>query len=148
MQLDQAAAGEEVKAGDVLVIRNEGPKGGPGMRELSIPAALLVGMGLSDSVAMITDGRFSGASRGPCVGHISPEAYVGGAIALVERGDKIEINIPERRLSLLISDEELNKRRSAWKAPKDREVGGFLDIYRDLVSQADQGAVLRKKPLS
>ena len=139
---------KEVKAGDVLVIRNEGPKGGPGMRELSIPAALLVGMGFSDSVAMITDGRFSGASRGPCVGHISPEAYVGGAIALVEQGDRIEINIPERRLSLLISDEELNKRRSAWKAPQDREVGGFLDIYRDLVSQADQGAVLRKMPLS
>ncbi len=103
--LENSLASQPVQPGDVLVIRNEGPRGGPGMRELSIPAAMLTGMGLNDSVAMITDGRFSGATRGPCIGHISPEAFVGGVIALVRDGDQIEIDIPGRRLELLVSDE-------------------------------------------
>ncbi len=131
-----------VKPGDVLVIRNEGPRGGPGMRELSIPAALLSGMGLNDSVAVITDGRFSGATRGPCVGHVCPEAFTGGPIALVRDGDRITIDIPNRKLDLIIPPGELEQRRRQWKRPVPLKLGGFLDIYRGLVSQASLGAVL------
>jgi dihydroxy-acid dehydratase len=132
-----------VQPGDVLVIRNEGPRGGPGMRELSIPAAMLTGMGLNESVAMITDGRFSGATRGPCIGHVSPEAYIGGSIALVRNGDQIEIDIPQRRLNLLISDEELARRRAEWQSPAPVSGSGFLALYSQTVTQAHLGAVLQ-----
>jgi dihydroxy-acid dehydratase len=133
---------KRVKSGDVLVIRYEGPKGGPGMRELSIPTALLIGMGLGDCVAMITDGRYSGASRGPCIGHVCPEAAEGGPIALVQDGDIIDIDIPNRRLDIRLSETELKNRKKIWK-PKDPKIsGGFIDIYSKMVSGADEGAVL------
>jgi dihydroxy-acid dehydratase len=128
-----------VKPGSVLVIRYEGPKGGPGMRELSIPAAMLVGMGLHNSVAMITDGRFSGATRGPCVGHISPEAWKGGPIAALQDGDIIDIDVPARKLAVRLSPEEIKARLKAAKRPR-RSVTGFLRSYRKLVSGADEGA--------
>jgi dihydroxy-acid dehydratase len=131
-----------IKSGDILVIRYEGPRGGPGMRELSIPAAMLTGMGLNDSVAMITDGRFSGATRGPCIGHVAPEAYVGGMIALVREGDRIEIDIPARKLTLLVDDDELERRRSSWIPRQPAIRKGFLDTYSKIVSQADKGAIL------
>jgi dihydroxy-acid dehydratase len=105
--LKNSIAAKSIQPGDMLVIRNEGPRGGPGMRELSIPAAMLTGMGLYETVAMITDGRFSGATRGPCIGHITPEAAIGGPIGLVKDGDQIEIDIPHRRLTLLVSDGDL-----------------------------------------
>ena len=133
---------KRVQPGDVLVIRYEGPKGGPGMRELSIPAALLIGMGLGDSVAMITDGRYSGASRGPCIGHVCPEAAEGGPIALIQDGDIVDIDIQDRRLDICVSESELEERRSKWK-PKPYEARqGFLELYSKLVSGADEGAVL------
>jgi dihydroxy-acid dehydratase len=131
-----------VRPGDVLVIRYEGPKGGPGMREMSIPAALLVGMGLGDSVAMVTDGRYSGATRGPCIGHVSPEAIEGGPIALVEEGDSISIDIPKRRLELEVAAEEIDRRRQNWKPPRRKRYPGFLGLYSRAVSSADQGAVI------
>ena len=131
-----------VQKGDVLVIRNEGPRGGPGMRELSIPAGLLVGMGLGDSVAMITDGRYSGATRGPCIGHVCPEAYVGGPIAAVLDGDMITIDIPQRRLTLHVSDDEIARRMATWVARPPAVSGGFLSIYSKLAGQADRGAIL------
>jgi dihydroxy-acid dehydratase len=130
-----------VRAGDVLVIRNEGPVGGPGMRELSIPAAMLVGMGLGDSVAMVTDGRYSGATRGPCIGHVCPEAAAGGPIAAVRDGDLIEIDISARRLNLRLTDAEIERRVAAYKPPASDLPAGFLDTYRRLVSGADRGAV-------
>lgn len=132
---------KEVRPGSVLVIRYEGPKGGPGMRELSIPAAMLVGMGLHTSVAMITDGRFSGATRGPCVGHIAPEAWDGGPLAYVHDGDRIEINVPEGRLNLLISDEELRERQKSPSARPDHPAPGVLAAYRERVRGAETGAV-------
>lgn len=131
---------KKVEPGSVLVIRYEGPKGGPGMRELSIPAAMLVGMGLHTSVAMITDGRFSGATRGPCVGHISPEAWVGGPLALVQDGDIIEINLNDKKLELHVSAEELEKRKAAVKRP-DQKLKGVLAAYRKGVGGAEKGAV-------
>jgi dihydroxy-acid dehydratase len=134
-----------VRSGDVLVIRYEGPKGGPGMREMSIPAALLVGMGLGDSVAMITDGRYSGATRGPCIGHVSPEAAEGGPISLVQEGDSIYIDIPQRKLELEVSPAELEKRRRAWQNPKPAAAKGFLGMYARQVSSADRGAVILGK---
>ncbi len=132
---------KDVKPRSVLVVRYEGPKGGPGMRELSIPAAILVGMGLHTSVAMVTDGRFSGATRGPCVGHVCPEAWDDGPIAHVQDGDMIEINVPENRLQLLISDDELKKRQRADIKRPDHPTPGMLNAYRKLVSGADSGAV-------
>ena len=132
---------KSVQPGDVLIIRYEGPKGGPGMRELSIPAAMLIGMGLGDSVAMITDGRYSGASRGPCIGHVCPEAAEGGPIALAQDGDIIDINIPNRSLNIRVSDSELEERRGKWKPQPLETQGGFLDVYRNLVSGADEGAI-------
>lgn len=132
----------DVRAGDVLVIRYEGPRGGPGMRELSIPAALLVGMGLGDSVAMVTDGRYSGATRGPCIGHVAPEAALGGPLALVRDGDLIEIDIPGRRLDLLVTDAEMSARRLAWSPPPPKSLKGFLAHYAQHVSSASTGAVL------
>jgi dihydroxy-acid dehydratase len=112
------------------------------MRELSIPAAMLTGMGLNDSVAMITDGRFSGATRGPCIGHVAPESFVRGPIAVVREGDQIEIDIPGRRLNLLVTEEELRHRLSAWEPQFPEIADGFLKLYRQTVSQADQGAIL------
>jgi dihydroxy-acid dehydratase len=134
---------KRVQPGDILVIRYEGPKGGPGMRELSIPAAVLIGMGLGDSVAMVTDGRYSGASRGPCIGHVCPEAAEGGPIALIQDTDIIDIDIPNRRLDIRVSGSELEKRRNGWRPKPPKSRGGFLDLYRRLVSGADEGAVLR-----
>lgn len=130
-----------VKPGSVLVVRYEGPKGGPGMRELSIPAAMLVGMGLHTSVAMVTDGRFSGATRGPCVGHVCPEAWDGGPIAYVQDGDMIEINIPESRIHLLVSEDELKKRQQDDPKRPEHSAPGMLDAYRKMVSGADSGAI-------
>jgi dihydroxy-acid dehydratase len=132
----------DVKPGDVLIIRNEGPAGGPGMRELSIPAAMLVGMGLGDSVAMITDGRYSGATRGPCIGHVTPEAYAGGPIAVVEEGDLIEINIPDRRLELRVPSETIELRLAAWQPREPAIATGFLATYTHMVGPADRGAVM------
>lgn len=135
---------KQVKPGDILVIRYEGPKGGPGMREMSIPAALLIGLGLGDSVAIISDGRYSGSTRGPCIGHVSPEAAHGGPIALVEDGDMIEIDIPRKTLQLLVPEDELVKRRLSWNQPKHK-CTGFLGIYERNVSSADKGAIFEEK---
>jgi dihydroxy-acid dehydratase len=134
---------QKVQAGDILVVRNEGPRGGPGMRELSIPAALIVGMGLAESVAMVTDGRFSGATRGPCIGHVAPEAYDGGPIALVQEDDLIEIDIPQRRLDLLVKADTLAQRRRRWRRRESPFADGFLALYAQRVGPADRGAVLR-----
>lgn len=133
---------KRVQPGDVLVIRYEGPKGGPGMRELSIPAAMLIGMGLGSSVAMVTDGRYSGASRGPCIGHVCPEAAEGGPIALVQDNDIINIDIPNRRLDICVPQEELERRRNKWKPKPPRARGGFLEIYSKLVGGADDGVII------
>ena len=130
-----------VEAGDVLVIRYEGPVGGPGMRELSIPAAMLVGMGLSEEVAMVTDGRYSGATRGPCIGHVSPEAALKGPIAAVRDGDVIHIDIPARKLEVELTEREIERRLENWRPPR-KEVKGFLRIYRRLVGSAVYGARL------
>jgi len=132
---------KQVQPGSVLVVRYEGPKGGPGMRELSIPAAMLVGMGLHTSVAMITDGRFSGATRGPCVGHICPEAWDGGIIAYVQNGDMIEINMPEKKIQLLVSEKELRNRQKTPPVRPDHPAPGMLAAYRNMVTGADSGAV-------
>ncbi len=133
----------EVQPGSVLVIRYEGPRGGPGMRELSIPAAMLVGMGLADSVAMVTDGRYSGATHGPCIGHVAPEAADGGPIALVEDGDVIEIDVPARRLNLLVAPSVIAERVKHWKPRPPKATGGFLDLYRRIVSDSARGAILQ-----
>ena len=130
-----------VVAGDVVVIRYEGPKGGPGMREMLAPTAALMGLGLGDRVALITDGRFSGGTRGPCIGHISPEAAVGGTIALVQDGDKIELNIPQRRLELLVDAATLEQRRGAWVAPEPKIKTGWLARYAKVVTSANTGAI-------
>ncbi|WP_135606848.1 dihydroxy-acid dehydratase [Methanococcoides sp. NM1] len=130
----------EIKSGDVVVIRYEGPKGGPGMREMLSPTSAIAGMGLIDSVALITDGRFSGGTRGPCIGHISPEAYEGGPIGLIQEGDIIEIDMPARKLELNVSEEELEKRRADFK-PVEKEVTGYLSRYRKTVSSASRGAI-------
>ena len=134
----------EIVDGDVIVIRYEGPKGGPGMREMLSPTAAIAGMGLSESVALITDGRFSGATRGPCIGHVSPEAAEGGPIAILEDGDIITIDIPERRLDVELSDEEMRSRFADWK-PKPPKIGlGYLQRYSCLVGSADEGATLKQ----
>jgi dihydroxy-acid dehydratase len=141
--LEDSLAAQSIQPGDVLVIRYEGPRGGPGMRELSIPAAMLTGMGLNESVAIITDGRFSGATRGPCIGHVAPEAFVGGTIALVEDGDCIQIDIPNRLVNLLVPDEELARRRAGWQPRQPAACGGFLELYARHVTQANLGAILK-----
>ena len=130
----------EIKAGDVVVIRYEGPAGGPGMREMLTPTSAIVGMGLSKSVALITDGRFSGASKGPCVGHVSPEAAAGGPIALIEDGDEITVDIEGGEINLHVDDEELARRRAAFVAPAPKHNHGVLAKYAKLVSSADKGA--------
>ena len=133
----------KIRKGEVIVIRYEGPQGGPGMREMLSPTATIAGMGLSESVALITDGRFSGGTRGPCIGHICPEAQVGGPIALLEDGDDIIIDIPGRRLDVDLSEEELQKRRRSWKKPSSRVKKGYLARYTRLVGPASQGAILK-----
>ena len=131
-----------INPGDVVVIRYEGPKGGPGMREMLNPTSAIAGMGLGESVALITDGRFSGATRGASIGHVSPEAASGGTIGLVHEGDMISIDIPGRKIELLVSDEELAKRRAEWVCPEPKVKTGYLARYAKLVSSADKGAVL------
>jgi len=137
-----AIKGGRIVAGDVVVIRYEGPKGGPGMREMLNPTSAIAGMGLGSSVALITDGRFSGASRGASIGHVSPEAAVGGPIALVEEGDIISINIPENKLEVLVPEEVLKERRAAWQPREPKVTGGYLSRYRELVTSGNRGAVL------
>jgi dihydroxy-acid dehydratase len=132
----------EIVAGDVVVIRYEGPKGGPGMREMLNPTSAIAGMGLGSSVALITDGRFSGASRGASIGHVSPEAAVGGPIALVEEGDIISINIPANTIDMKVSDEELAKRKALWQPREPKITTGYLARYREMVTSGNRGAIL------
>lgn len=137
-----AITGGKIKEGDVIVIRYEGPKGGPGMREMLNPTSAIAGMGLGSSVALITDGRFSGASRGASIGHVSPEAAVGGPIALVKEGDIISIDIPKNKLDMKVSDEEIEKRRKEWKPRKPSVTTGYLARYHELVTSGNRGAIL------
>lgn len=137
-----AIKGGKIVAGDVVVIRYEGPKGGPGMREMLNPTSAIAGMGLGSSVALITDGRFSGASRGASIGHISPEAAVGGPIALVEEGDIIKIDIPNNRLDVDISDEEMEERRKKWRPREPKVTAGYLARYASMVTSGNRGAIL------
>ena len=137
-----AIKGGKIVAGDVVVIRYEGPKGGPGMREMLNPTSAIAGMGLGSSVALITDGRFSGASRGASIGHVSPEAAVGGPIALVEEGDIIRVDIPANKLDVLVSDEVLAQRRAKWQPREPKVTTGYLSRYRELVTSGNRGAVL------
>ncbi|OGP62870.1 MAG: dihydroxy-acid dehydratase [Deltaproteobacteria bacterium RBG_13_53_10] len=137
----EALMNNGIRDGDVMVIRYEGPRGGPGMREMHMVTSLLMGLGLGDKVALVTDGRFSGSTRGPCIGHVSPEAAAGGPIGLVEEGDMIEIDIPDRRLRLSVAEDELARRKDRF-TPLKKECSNFLKRYALLVSSADQGAVL------
>ncbi|MEE1343110.1 MAG: dihydroxy-acid dehydratase [Lachnospiraceae bacterium] len=139
-----AIKGGKIVAGDVVVIRYEGPKGGPGMREMLNPTSAIAGMGLGSSVALITDGRFSGASRGASIGHISPEAAVGGPIALIEEGDIIKINIPENTINVDVSDEELEERRKKWQPREPKVTTGYLARYASMVTSGNKGAILEK----
>lgn len=140
-----AIKGGKIVAGDVVVIRYEGPKGGPGMREMLNPTSAIAGMGLGSSVALITDGRFSGASRGASIGHVSPEAAVGGPIALVEEGDIIKINIPENKLELAVSEEELAARKAKWQPRQPKITNGYLARYASMVTSGNRGAILEIK---
>jgi len=142
-EAQKAILGGKVKKGEVAVIRYEGPKGGPGMREMLYPTSAIAGMGLSESVALITDGRFSGGTRGPCIGHVSPEAAEGGPIAAVRDGDIIEIDIPNRKLELRIGNAELKSRMKNWKPPKPRFTTGWLARYQKMVTSASTGAILK-----
>lgn len=141
----EAIKGGKIVAGDVVVIRYEGPKGGPGMREMLNPTSAIAGMGLGSSVALITDGRFSGASRGASIGHVSPEAAVGGPIALVEEGDIIKINIPENKLELAVSDEEMAERKAKWQPRAPKITTGYLARYASMVTSSNRGAILEIK---
>ena len=133
----------EIDKGDIIIIRYEGPKGGPGMREMLTATSALVGHGLDEDVALVTDGRFSGVTHGPCIGHVSPEAAQGGPIALVEDGDKITLDVARRRLDVELAEEELRRRRSKWKPPEPKVKRGYLARYAELVTSADKGAVLK-----
>lgn len=141
----EAILGNSIKPGQVVVIRYEGPKGGPGMREMLTPTSAIAGMGLDKDVALLTDGRFSGATRGASIGHISPEAMEGGPIALVQEGDLIKIDIPNKRLDLIVSEEELERRRKEWVQPEYKLSHGYLGRYAELVRSANTGATLRGK---
>jgi dihydroxy-acid dehydratase len=132
-----------IKPGDVVVIRYEGPKGGPGMQEMLTPTAAIIGMGLGKDVALITDGRFSGGTQGAAIGHVSPEAAVGGPIALVEEGDAILVDIPNKKLELLVDESVLNERRGKWTAPEPRVKTGYLARYAHLVTSGSRGAILQ-----
>jgi dihydroxy-acid dehydratase len=133
----------KIKKGDVIVIRYEGPKGGPGMREMLTPTSAIAGMGLDREVALITDGRFSGATRGASIGHVAPEAAVGGPIAIVEDGDIIEIDIPQKRLNIKIGEKEIKQRLNKLKLPSSKINSGYLKYYINFVGSADKGAVRR-----
>ena len=139
----KAILNNAINPGEVVVIRYEGPKGGPGMREMLSPTAAIAGMGLSESVALITDGRFSGGTRGPCIGHISPEAMEGGVIAIVKDGDRIRIDIPKRKIDVLLSDKEIKERFSRWKPLKPKITKGYLARYAKMVTSAGTGAVMK-----
>ena len=139
----QAIMAGKIKKGDWIVIRYEGPNGGPGMREMLSPTAAIFGMGLAEDVALITDGRFSGGTQGPCIGHISPEAQIGGVIAIVQDGDEITIDIPKRKLELVLSGAEISSRLTKWRAPEIKEKEGCLARYAKFVSSASEGAVLK-----
>jgi dihydroxy-acid dehydratase len=141
-QAVEAILSSKIKPGDIVVIRYEGPRGGPGMREMLNPTSTLAGMGLDQSVALITDGRFSGGTRGAAIGHVSPEAAHGGPIALIRDGDEIIIDIPAKKVDLNVPQEELDRRRSEWKAPTPKITEGYLARYAAMVSSAAQGAVL------
>jgi dihydroxy-acid dehydratase len=133
----------KVEEKDILIVRNEGPKGGPGMRESLALTAAVAGSGLGDKIAIVTDGRFSGGTRNLSIGHVSPEAAEGGPIALVRDGDKIQVDLPARKVDLLVDPSELDRRRAVWKAPTPRFTRGWLARYARMVSSAAQGAVLR-----
>jgi len=139
-----AILGGAVVPGDVVVIRYEGPKGGPGMQEMLTPTAAIIGMGLGKDVALITDGRFSGGTKGAAIGHISPEAAEGGPIALVEEGDEILIDIPNKKLELLVDETVLKQRREKWTPPEPRVKEGYLARYAQMVTSGSRGAVLRR----
>jgi dihydroxy-acid dehydratase len=141
----EAIFGGEIHPGDVVVIRYEGPKGGPGMREQLLPTSAIIGMGLGKSVALVTDGRFSGATQGACIGHVTPEAYEGGPIALIKEGDTIHIDIPGGRVALEVATKVLNVRRAEWRLPEHvrLQAGSLLERYRRLVGPATEGARLR-----
>jgi dihydroxy-acid dehydratase len=143
-----AILGGDIKGGDVVVIRYEGPRGGPGMREMLMPTSVLAGMGLDDKVALLTDGRFSGATRGSAVGHVSPEAASGGPIALVEEGDEIELDIDSRQMTLKVPESELSRRRQNWSPPLPKVAGGYLARYAAQVSSASEGAILKRESLA
>lgn len=132
-----------IRAGDIVVIRYEGPKGGPGMREMLSPTAAIAGMGLSESVALITDGRFSGGTRGPCIGHVSPEAMEGGTIAILKNGDRIKIDIQKRKIDVLLTDQEIKARLAKWKPLKPKITKGYLARYARMVSSAGSGAIMK-----
>jgi dihydroxy-acid dehydratase len=138
-----AILGGEINAGDIVVIRYEGPKGGPGMREMLSATSAIVGVGLGADVALITDGRFSGVTRGAAIGHVSPEAAEGGLIALVEEGDEILIDIPHRTLTLEVDEEELARRRAAWSPPEPKIKEGYLYRYAQMVTSANTGAIFK-----
>jgi dihydroxy-acid dehydratase len=133
-----------IKPGDVMIIRYEGPKGGPGMREMLSPTAAIAGMGLSESVALITDGRFSGGTRGPCIGHVSPEAMEGGPLAIIRNGDRISIDIPRRKIELLLTAGEISERMKQWRPPAPKIQKGYLSRYAKMVSSAGKGAIMLK----
>lgn len=139
----KAIMGKKIKSGDVVVIRYEGPKGGPGMREMLSPTSAITGMGLQESVALITDGRFSGGTQGPCIGHISPEAMEGGPIALIEEGDKIAIDIHERKIELLVDEKTLSDRKKKWTPIPPKITKGYLARYARMVTSANTGAIVR-----
>ncbi|MBI4776119.1 MAG: dihydroxy-acid dehydratase [Deltaproteobacteria bacterium] len=139
----EAILSGRIKPGDVIVIRYEGPKGGPGMREMLTPTSAIAGMGLDDSVALITDGRFSGATRGASIGHVSPEAMEGGLVALVREGDTVEIDVPAKRIHLRVDTDEIARRKQSWNPPKPKISGGVLDRYARLVTSASTGAIVR-----
>jgi dihydroxy-acid dehydratase len=138
----EAILGGQIEMGDIVVVRYEGPRGGPGMREMLAPTSAIMGMGLGESVALITDGRFSGVTRGAAIGHISPEAAEGGPLSLVEEGDTIHIDIPNRALTLEVDDTELARRRTGWTPPEPRVKHGYLARYAQMVTSASTGAIL------
>jgi dihydroxy-acid dehydratase len=139
----KAILGNKIKAGHVIVIRYEGPKGGPGMREMLSPTSAISGMGLGESVVLLTDGRFSGGTRGPCIGHISPEAAEGGPIAIVRNGDRIVLDIPNRKLEIKLSKAEIRKRLSTWKPREPKIRSGWLARYAKVVTSASTGAIVK-----
>ncbi|MBL8166912.1 MAG: dihydroxy-acid dehydratase, partial [Acidobacteria bacterium] len=139
----QAVTNKQIKPGDVVVIRYEGPKGGPGMREMLGVTAAIVGEGLGEEVALMTDGRFSGATRGLCVGHMAPEAAMGGPVAALREGDQVTIDLTNRRLDVALSDEEIKARLAEWQAPAPRYATGVFSKYAALVSSASEGAITR-----